>query len=61
MPVQKLTATNRAGETFVTYGNLTQLALYTIQAFDRDGGFKVTDENGNHVADITSGGSIKLV
>lgn len=56
----KLIATNRTGEIFTTYGSLTQLALYTIQAFDRDGGFTVTDEHGNHVADITSGGSIVL-
>jgi hypothetical protein len=57
----KLTAVNRIGETFSTYSGLIQLSLYTIQAFDRDGGFTVTDETGRHVADITSGGSIRLV
>jgi len=53
------TATNYLAETFHSE-NLTNLCLHTIQAFDRDHGFKITDTNGKHVGNITRSGVLQV-
>jgi hypothetical protein len=56
----RFTARNSTGETFGS-ADLATLCLYTIQAFDRDHGFTVTDCDGGYVGEITRSGALVLI